>query len=289
MFVALDPFLVFFSGLLLTETLFAVSLLAAWYFVVATAQADAGVRWRDAIGAGLLLTLCVLLRPSAVVLVVFAVMLIAVGRGAKRKRLARAWVILAVVVMGLFPWALRNRATIGQWRWLTTRGGISLYDGLREGATGNSDLAHTKTMSDVAGLSETAWDAYFRSAAIRAAQSDPMRVVKLAGSKFLRTWSLIPNVEAYRRGSAAVAGAAFMVLALATAAVGWWRCRRSAYRWIVLLTPVVAITCMHMVFVGSVRYRVPVMPFVVVLSGAGLVQMWSCRRRRSVVDTEATT
>jgi hypothetical protein len=37
-----------------------------------------------------------------------------------------------------------------------------------------------------------------------------------------------------------------------------------------LLLPVLVFTLIHMVFVGSVRYRVPMMPFVLVLSGIGI-------------------
>jgi hypothetical protein len=45
--------------------------------------------------------------------------------------------------------------------------------------------------------------------------------------------------------------------------------RRSIGAWLLLLTPVAAFTALHMVYVGSVRYRVPVMPFIMVLSAAG--------------------
>ena len=38
----------------------------------------------------------------------------------------------------------------------------------------------------------------------------------------------------------------------------------------VLLFPVIAFTLLHTVFVGSVRYRVPIMPMVMVLSAVGV-------------------
>ena len=42
----------------------------------------------------------------------------------------------------------------------------------------------------------------------------------------------------------------------------------------ILLLPVIAFTALHMVFVGSVRYRVPVMPMVMVLSAMALATLW---------------
>ena len=206
-----------------------------------------------ALAAGALLWLAVMLRPSAVVLMA-----------------AAAAIVVLVVVAGLLPLAARNRAVIGQWRWLTTRGGISLYDGLQPGATGASDLAHTKTMPEVRGLSEVQWDRYFRDQAWTAARQDPVRVLVLAWRKFLRTWSPTPNVQEYRHGFAAAVSGAWMILVLGLAVIGLWARCRAVRAWLVLLLPVILVTLLHMVFVGSVRYRVPTMPLVMVLSAAGL-------------------
>lgn len=185
-------------------------------------------------------------------------------------------ILVGVVIIGLTPWAARNASVIGEWRWLTTRGGISLYDGLQNrpaGAgelAGGSDLAHTKAWPKVQGLSETQWDRFFRERAIECMRQDPWRIMRLAGAKFLRTWNIVPNEAAHRRGRAAMVSAAWMIFVLLTAAAGWWRVRRCVRCWLVLLLPVAGFTLLHMVFVGSVRYRVPLMPLVFVLSATGL-------------------
>ncbi|HSW44079.1 MAG TPA: hypothetical protein VLM89_00740 [Phycisphaerae bacterium] len=286
---ALDPFLVFFSGLLLTEALFAAALTSAWVLVVAisaglsvgpttyaptrasssSAFSGAGLTGL-AIGAGLLLWLGVMLRPSAVMLVAATAALLLAGRRAIRQRWQAAAIVVVVVIIALLPWALRNRVVLGQWRWLTTRGGISLYDGLQPGATGGSDLAHTKTLPEMRGLSEIAWDRYFRDQAWAAVRQDPARAIGLAWNKFLRTWSLGPNVAAYRHGLPAVVSAGWTASLLVLAIVGLWSRRRSAAACVTILLPVIVFTLLHMVFIGSVRYRVPVMPMVMVLSAAGL-------------------
>ena len=285
--VAFDPFLTFFSGLFLTEALFAVVLLAAWWFVAGAARCEEGGRRRDALGAGALLLVGMLLRPAAIAVAGAAVLVVVAGRGHSLRRVILACIIVAVIVGGLFPWAMRNRQTIGQWRWLTTRGGISLYDGLHAGADGTSDLAHTKTMDAVQGLSETEWDAWFRARALEDARQDPVRVARLAGRKFMRTWSLTPNVEEYRGGATAWISAIFMGGVLATALIGGWAHRRAVHAWFVLICPVAAVTALHMIFVGSVRYRVPVLPLIVVLSAAGCVHLLWGRRLASTMGTSA--
>lgn len=268
--VAFDPFLVFFSGLLLTETLFTMLLVPAWWLVMRRTFVDSRGAGLESVLVGLLLLLCILLRPASVALVLVTPIAIVLFAKARGPAVRHALIIAIVVLAGLVPWGWRNQRVLGEWRWLTTRGGISLYDGLRPGASGASDLAHTKSMPEVAGLNEIAWDAYFRQQARLAVRDDPLRVVRLAGRKFLRTWSLTPNVEAYQRGTLAWVSAIWMIAVLVSAAVGWWRVRRSPGTWLLLLLPVGVFTSLHMVFVGSVRYRVPVMPMVYVLAGIGL-------------------
>ncbi len=272
--VAFDPFLIFFSGLLLTETLFAAALVTAWTLVLPIGQAGDRGGVRQACAAGAMLWVCVMLRASAVILVILVPVAVTVWRRFDRGGVAAGAVIAGVVIAGLIPWAARNRVATGEWRWLTTRGGISLYDGLREGATGASDLAHTKRLAAVAGMSEVEWDCYFRSQAWAAARRDPVRMIRLGWRKFLRTWSLTPNVEPYRRGPAAVISAAWMLVVLVSAAVGWFEHRGAVRWWAMLLLPVLAFTLLHTIFVGSVRYRLPVMPMVMVLSAAGVAAMF---------------
>src|SRR5690606_39073803 len=94
--------------------------------------------------------------------------------------------------------------------------------------------------------------------------------------KFLRTWSLVPNVAEHRAGRSAVISAAWMAVVLAAAAVGAWRIRRTWRVGCFLIWPVVGFTLVHMIFVGSVRYRVPTMPCLYVLAAIGVA---SIRRR----------
>ena len=60
-----------------------------------------------------------------------------------------------------------------------------------------------------------------------------------------------------------------MVGVLVSAGVGGWVHRRAIRSWVLLLLPVAVFTLLHAVFIGSVRYRIPVMPMVIVLSAAG--------------------
>ncbi|MCL2330725.1 MAG: hypothetical protein FWC56_05435, partial [Phycisphaerae bacterium] len=274
---ALDPFLIFFSGLLLTEALFVPAFLLTWWLVVRILNSHRSLRPFDAIligvGIGVGLVACIMLRPSSSIFVALVPILILVYRRFAAIAWLAATLTVFVVVLGLLPWAARNARVLGEWRWTTTRGGISLYDGLQQGTAGESDLAHTKNDSAIRGLSELQWDRYWHDQAVSAFRKEPGRVIKLAGQKFLRTWNIIPNEAEHRRGTAAVVSAVWMTIILLTAAVGAWRYRREVRALFALLVPVLTVTALHMIFVGSVRYRIPVMPMLFVLASVGFCSL----------------
>lgn len=277
---AFDPFLVFFSGLLLTEALFAVALVAVWWLTLCLCDRERSMPVPLCIAAGVALLACVMLRPSSTILIPLVPAVILPCRWWRPRAFVSAAIVVAVVYAGLLPWALRNARLLGEWRWTTTRGGISLYDGLQPGADGASDLAHTKQDPKAAGMSELEWDAYWRSQAVEAARQDPARVLSLAAAKLLRTWNIVPNEPGHRRGLSAVVSAIWMSIVLVTAVIGLWQARRHIGWVLVLLAPVLAFTALHMIFVGSVRYRIPLMPMLFVLSAAGIAGL--IHRCRSV-------
>ena len=92
-----------------------------------------------------------------------------------------------MVAVCLVPWAVRNRQVTGDWCWLTNRAGISLYDGVGPGATGDSDRGEIKRMPAVRGLDETTWNRYFLTESVRAMREDPVRILRLALVKIGRT------------------------------------------------------------------------------------------------------
>lgn len=267
---AIDPFLVFgFSHRLLTETIFTTLLATGIAVGWPPAVAESRRWWLRGLLCGAVFAAAIYTRPSVTGFVILWG-LAAIMLGPRRPFQAMAAVCAAVVVvLSLMPWAVRNDRVIGACRSLTTRGGISLYDGVGPHATGASDLAYTKTMPAVQSMSETQWDAYFDREARRAIHDDPARFARLAWAKFRRTWSFVPNEPTSRTPMRMAVSAAWMVVVLATAGVGAVRLRRRRPI-VLLLLAAIYFTLLHMVYVGSVRYRVPAMPPIYVLSAAVL-------------------
>lgn len=313
--VALDPYLIYASSLLLTETPFITALIGLWGAALAWAQtaedepsrrARRDRTWAQA-SMCLFAVVCIYLREAALAFALALTVTLGLrglGRGTKPEiglrstaRAPRGWAagawVTGVMLLSLAPWALRNQAAIGRWVWLTTRGGITLYDGVRAGADGSSDLGDIKAGPDVRGFvergDEAAWDDHFRQAALGCIRSDPWRMLRLAPVKLARTWSLVPNLAEGRSllfiaSSAAWTGGVY-AFALIGVYHGWWR-RRAAEigktpleprqhevdtRWLVitLAAPALMVALLHSVYVGSVRYRLPAMPFLEILAAVG--------------------
>lgn len=283
---AIDPFLVFSSSLLLTETVFVTLLIGLWCVLWDASDRGGLKRW---IAVGLLAGTCLLVRESSIGLVGVGVLWALFVRRLRADAVVGALVAMGVVAVMLLPWAIRNHQILGEWRWLTTRGGISLYDGVRPGADGTSNLGDVKASNAVAGMTETQWDGHFREQAWAALRADPSRVLKLAGMKLARMWNPFPNVESHRSGFAGMVSAGWALPVFALACIGVFVVLGDTSLgggWLVLflLLPAVYLSLLHSVFVGSVRYRLPAMPFLEVLAAIAIcraVGPWPRRTPRA--------
>ncbi len=265
---AFDPFAVFFANLLLTETVFTllfVSFVAATWRMIEQPRDWIGAFAVAGLGAALVLT-----RPSAVLLLPLmwvATISLARVRGPALQRIAMAPLVL---VIALLPWGLRNVSVIGSFAWLSTNGGVTLYDAQGPQADGSSDQRFLAQKPDLAPMGEAARDAHLRDLALRQMRQNPGRVAQLGVTKLQRTWNPFPNVEEYRGGLAAWAGGLYTVVVYGLAAAALlrsaWHGRGRAVA--VLLLPCVYFALLHAIYIGSIRYRLPVMPLLMVLGAA---------------------
>ncbi len=277
LWVALDPFLVFFSSLLLTETLFTAALVGLWWVVLPTLFANGVIprlgRW---LAIGVVAALCVYTRESGLGLVAAVLGLVIICCRFDRRALVGAAVAGLVVVVALIPWAARNQSVTGSWCWLTHRAGVSLYDGVGPQADGSSNLGDVQQTDAVRGLDEVAWNRFFLSESIKALRDDPARIVRLAGTKLWRTWNPFPNVDSYQSRFVRLVSALWTIPTFALAVAGiillprvmgpaGWRVAA------LLLLPALYVSAMHTLFVGSVRYRLVVMPMLEMLAAFALV------------------
>jgi 4-amino-4-deoxy-L-arabinose transferase-like glycosyltransferase len=261
--VALDPFLVFYSGAVLSETLFVFFLSALFYGVTL-------VLWRPrlagAVLAGLAAGAAFLTRPSVPGVFALLALAIVVWGCPRWKGILCALLMAAVASAVVAPWAVRNHRLTGHWVFTTLGVGASLYDAVGPQADGSSDMSFLHSMPELASMDEYARDSYLAGKAYDAFLDSPGRVARLAWVKAYRFWSPVPNSGDFRSPLyvAASLAATVPVYALAILAIFTGVLRRRDF--FVLASAPAYFTLVHTVFVGSTRYRSPVMPFVAMMA-----------------------
>ena len=279
MLVALNPFLIFFCSLILSETLF--TTLLVWSVALLANSTDPRRRrprawfWAGAV----LAALTIHVRPGAIGLPVVLGLATALAGGpafsSGGRRLLSLPVgasMLVLTILTLLPWALRNRTVVNAWVWTSTNGGFTLYDGLNPDATGGSDQSFVRRMPQLQTMGEVERSAYLSREALAWAGENPGRAALLAGRKLGRMWSPVPlSTEYGGRRMYVAAAAAYAIPLFALSLVGLRRRVLPRAAKGLLLAPAIYFSVAHAVTVGSMRYRVPVEPMLAVVAASAVV------------------
>jgi hypothetical protein len=92
-------------------------------------------------------------------------------------------------------------------------------------------------------------------------------------------WNPLPNAAEFGSGTLRLVLALTYTPVIALAAIGAWKYVRRDWPYLLCLLPAVYFTCLHVIFVSSIRYRQPAMLVLIVLA-AGVVGEWATREAR---------
>ena len=262
--VAINPYMIFFTGLILSETLFTAML--GWglaLLVLSDGPWPEGHKLLAWLGGAVILAFAVLVRPGAMLMPVVlgcgaALANRSVPRASKHWPLPVAATLLLVTGLVLFPWAGRNRWVLGSWVWTSTNDGITRYDGFNPDATGASDQSFVPAMPWTRDMTEIARSRYFAGLADDWVADHRLEAIRLAGTKIARTWSPMPLSQEYGgrqlyQSVGLIYGAALDVLVL----IGLWQRILPGPAKRVLMLPAIYFTVAAALSVGSLRYRIP--------------------------------
>jgi len=280
------PGLIAPSALVLSEAPFCALLpLNLWLWCAACGSKSTRRAGVLAVSTGLVAAAATLVRPSWMLFVPFAVGFGFVVSRSRRRQAGIGAGVFVGLVLGMTPWWIRNWQVTGHFVPTTLQVGASLYDGLNPRATGASEMWFTdefarKEMADQAAgrtdpneIFEYRLDRRKQDAALRWARANPGRVVELAGVKFLRIWNVWPNEPAFSSWPVRLVVMVGYVPIMILAVVGVFRTLGRRWPYVLCWLPAVYFTLLHMVFVGSIRYRGPAMLGLIVLA-AGVMISW---------------
>jgi 4-amino-4-deoxy-L-arabinose transferase-like glycosyltransferase len=262
--IAVNPFLVYFSGLLLSESLF--TSLLVWG-VAGLAHAG-GRAWASVAGVACL-AVATTVRPSALPLVI---LMSAIAPGVvpvARARTALAGICLLGFLLG--PWAARNQNILGRAVLTTTNGGITLYDGFNPTATGASDQSFVAQMPELREMDEVQRSDYLEDLGWRFIRERPADAVLLGVKKLARTWSPVPLSAEFGQPAYRLVALAYAVPFYALVLLGLVRSDLSRGAMLFLFGPAIYFSVVHVMSVGSLRYRIPVEPILAVIAASSVV------------------
>jgi arylsulfatase A-like enzyme len=318
---ALYPSLVAFSHYLWSETLFILLLvLAVRLLTRSTGIPDL----RNSALLGAILGVACLTRAATVILLpaLLAWMLV-VHRERWRAALASSALIAAVALLVVMPWTLRNQQLHGGFVLIDTNGAYNFwrgngpdafalrqdplalryawpFEGLPVFPVGNRTvrglLADYRSEVGAEAPTDLELVAYARDAAWREIRAQPGVFVERIGQRLVDMWNptsfLVRHfrigayVDASRAAEVLVSALAMLsyLLVMGFATAGAWIWRRDPRTWLVLLL-VGCFSAISAATFGLTRFRLPLMPFLIVLAAPAIVQLaerWKSRPAAAV-------
>lgn len=250
------PLFIFFSGVLMAETLLLGCVAAALWQVQRLLAQPSVAR---AVGLGMVLGLGALCKPVILAWAPFlAAILWAKVALPPLSKLGHLAVLAAALVASIAPWTLRNFHVSGGVVPVSTNAGINLLVGHEENATGRyRDGADYWRMMEEASNFEAdpvRRDAVVAERMFAQIAADPLRALRLAAKKAVLLWSpLLPDASPLHFFAALLTGGCLLVLG----ALGLWQLRGDALAWSAV-SLAIALTCVHALFFAHMRFRLPI-------------------------------
>lgn len=281
--VACSPLLIAADGSLMADSLH-VTLVTAALLVAYRALDDPGFGWFAALGG--LLGLAALARSDALILapVVIATVAWRARSVLPVRRLTFAIASVAVAVLTLAPWTIRNATTFDEPLLVSSNSG-SLLEGANCPTTYGRELLGAwdfdcLTETRRPGVPEVEWSAAARRAGISYATDHPGRLPIVGVARVLRGWGLweptsnaeLEAVET-RRHNWQVAGWAYGLATLMVAVPGMVVLVRRRADVAPLLAVIGGVTLVLALSWGNPRFRLAAEPAVAVLAAAAIVRV----------------
>ncbi len=278
---AFSPMMIGFSVLILAETPFALGILfTLWTLARLHRARGSSSEVRHALIAGAAIALTTYMRPTWIIVAPLWIFISWLFADRWMKVIRQAfWLHLGLLVI-LSPWIVRNDYVTGHFVATTLWSGPSLYDGLHPQATGESDMTFLDRDGIYHRMNEYDADRHYSRLAWDYLKDNPRHALQLAVIKAARYWSLWPNANQFQdlRLRWIVFFSTFPPLLLAM--IGTRKLLRktgslqhplfiSALLW----GPILLFSAIHLLYVGSLRYRLPAEYPLFVLSGFGIREM----------------
>lgn len=263
---AFYPFFIYYSSLILSETFF---LFFVCFFFWCLQEESIQKTILSGVAAGF----AHLTRPT----ILFFLPVILIWKYfLKKYSFKRLLLFLSIFCILIVPWVIRNYIVFGEILISSSTSGHALWEGNnpwnKTGGVAEANWGYLKNMPQ--GMSELEQIKWKRNQAVKYITTHPANFIRLAFKKFFRFWHIWPNVEGFNRGIYRwVAFASFGPLLLLTL-LSLWGLKKQWRSTIIIWLFFAYYTALHMITIGSIRYRLPLEPLMIVLTSAFLAKSY---------------
>ncbi len=270
--MAVYPMAVFYSVAGMTESLFVPLVLGAFLALHKNRPALAST----------LFILSILARPTMDLFAPFVIFWhTLVIRKAGLPRAFRDLAIYGILyALIMSPWWYHNTQKFDYFMRLSHGLGIVLYAGnnpmnISGGGIGKIDYNVANVFGDQIPNSTAKYDRTLRNTAIKYIRNNPGNFFKMAGVKFVRIWSLIPYSPALKGNKLALFASLSLLPVIVLAFATLITRRDLLWHLIPILGFIAYLTLVHMITIGSIRYRYPLEPLLIVIAAPSLLLVWN--------------
>lgn len=286
---AVDPFLVYFSAEILSETLFIFLLISSLLLLdISFNKNNLSVAFATGIIIGLgNLTRAIFLGYVLMLTFIYTALLIPVSlRNDSIKKIIITIVIITGIFASMLPWIIRNYKASGKFILVSIQKGWTMYEGLNPDfdnpdaiKTWQAKMAEESNVMDTAKMDAMAKDEYFLNKSKESILSDPFGFSKLAIRKFLKFWRIYPyHPYSFKEKMVSLLFfAPLLIMAVAGFVI-------TLNKWRILLPFYVLIlyfSLMAMVFWTQIRYRVPLHPILALFAALGIHHLYQATNRKT--------
>ncbi len=258
------PFFIFYNGFILTETLFIFLTVVTIYFFIVLSGSNA-----SSVKAGVLLGLAGLCRPVMQMYLPVSIIHILAEKERFGIRLKKILLITVFFIAAISPWVIRNHAVFGRFIPGTTMGGRVFWEGNNPYSEGGPCRYFSE---EIERAEETERDKLYFKKTIEVIRKNPGRFMGLLKNKFKRFWNVVPNASEFTKSLYRIISVMSFGVMLPFFVLGFvlsMKNRKAQFMHSLILF----FTVFHVIFLSSIRYRVPIEPFYIMFAVYGFFRI----------------
>jgi 4-amino-4-deoxy-L-arabinose transferase-like glycosyltransferase len=305
--LAFFPNQIYFSTLLMSETLFVFLVVGLLLLTVLWTRRGTAVSWYQAALLGAFIGLATYVRGEALLLPLLLTAVWLVVARPRWRALALGGLALAVTGLMIMPWVVRNAREVGHPVVMSTGSGRNLFAGHWEGADGGGSTpeAMARMVEGYEHLDRPEQDVAVYKASFKQAFDfaihHPLKELTLVGQKLYNLYredadgirlvqSTRPEaVELHEERFTVIAnGYYFVAVGLALLSAPVWFSLRDPRRLMLIGAILYFSFVFGVIFIGEPRHHFPVIPVVSLLAAAACVRIWEAGRRGRPVAAAST-